>query len=149
MGCMKSQATLHRMVMPGHVCPYGLKAKHLLESRGVTVDDRWLTTREETDAFKAAHGVKTTPQTFIDGARIGGEGAPETVAVAGGVASGFFASAVLMVNNIRDLNLRDVLKVTQENNEFRAHLKYEKREPLIENLDLVVNFDKEFRVRMP
>lgn len=55
----------------------------------------------------------------------------------------------MQVNNIRDLNLRDVLKVTQENNEFRVHLKYEKREPLIENLDLVVNFDKEFRVRMP
>jgi len=28
-------------------------------------------------------------------------------------------------------------------------LKYEKREPLIENIDLVVRFDKEFRVRMP
>ncbi|MFC3786390.1 MauE/DoxX family redox-associated membrane protein [Sphingopyxis italica] len=72
MGCMTKQAILHRMVMPGHVCPYGLKAKHLLESRGFAVNDRWLTTREETDAFKAEHGVKTTPQTFIDGARIGG-----------------------------------------------------------------------------
>lgn len=72
MGCMKSQATLHRMVMPGHTCPYGLKSKHLLESKGYTVDDRWLTTREETDAFKAAHRVATTPQTFIDGVRIGG-----------------------------------------------------------------------------
>ena len=60
------------MVMPGHICPYGLKAKHLLESRGFAVNDRWLTTREETDAFKAEHGVKTTPQTFIDGVRIGG-----------------------------------------------------------------------------
>ncbi|KTD99459.1 glutaredoxin [Sphingopyxis sp. H038] len=60
------------MVMPGHTCPYGLKSKHLLESRGFTVDDRWLTTREETDAFKAEHRVKTTPQTFIDGVRIGG-----------------------------------------------------------------------------
>ncbi|NJB89971.1 glutaredoxin [Sphingopyxis italica] len=69
---MTKQAILHRMVMPGHVCPYGLKAKHLLESRGFAVNDRWLTTREETDAFKAEHGVKTTPQTFIDGARIGG-----------------------------------------------------------------------------
>jgi glutaredoxin len=58
--------------MPGHICPYGLKAKHLLKSRGFAVDDRWLTTREETDAFKAEHGVKTTPQTFIDGVRIGG-----------------------------------------------------------------------------
>ena len=60
------------MVMPGHTCPFGLKAKHLLESRGFAVDDRWLTTREETDAFKAEHDVKTTPQTFIDGVRIGG-----------------------------------------------------------------------------
>ncbi len=66
------QATLYRMVMPGHVCPYGLKARHLLRSRGYTVDDRWLTTRAETDAFKTANDVKTTPQTFIDGARIGG-----------------------------------------------------------------------------
>lgn len=72
MGRMKRQATLHRMVMPGHTCPYGLKSKHLLESRGFTVDDIWLTTRENTDAFKAEHGVKTTPQTFIDGVRIGG-----------------------------------------------------------------------------
>lgn len=69
---MTKQATLHRMVMPGHTCPYGLKAKHLLESRGFAVDDRWLTTREQVDAFKAEHDVKTTPQTFIDGVRIGG-----------------------------------------------------------------------------
>jgi len=72
MARMTKQATLHRMVMPGHTCPYGLKAKHLLERRGFTIDDRWLTTREATDAFKAEHGVKTTPQTFIDGVRIGG-----------------------------------------------------------------------------
>ncbi|PAL22358.1 glutaredoxin family protein [Sphingopyxis sp. GW247-27LB] len=69
---MTKQAILHRMVMPDHICPYGLKAKHLLTSRGFAVDDRWLTTRAETDAFKAEHGVKTTPQTFIDGVRIGG-----------------------------------------------------------------------------
>ena len=53
------------------------------------------------------------------------------------------------VNTIRDLNLQDALKVKIENNEFKAHLKYEKREPLIQNIDLVVRFDKEFRVRMP
>lgn len=53
------------------------------------------------------------------------------------------------VNSIRDLDLKEALKVKIENNEFRAHLKYEKREPLIENLDLVVRFDKEYRVRMP
>lgn len=66
------QATLYRMVMPDHVCPWGLKAKDLLRRQGYQVDDRWLRTREETDAFKAEHNVKTTPQTFIDGARIGG-----------------------------------------------------------------------------
>jgi glutaredoxin len=58
--------------MPEHVCPYGLKAKHLLERKGYEVEDHWLTTRAETDAFKARHGVKTTPQTFVGGERIGG-----------------------------------------------------------------------------
>jgi hypothetical protein len=55
----------------------------------------------------------------------------------------------MQVNAIRDLNLQEALKIKIENNEFRAHLKYEKREPLIQNIDLVVRFDKEFRVRMP
>ena len=64
-------ATLYRMVMPEHICPYGLKARHLLRSQGYEVDDHWLRTREETDAFKASHKVATTPQTFIDDQRIG------------------------------------------------------------------------------
>ncbi|MDH4609784.1 DUF4845 domain-containing protein [Pseudomonas sp. BN102] len=53
----------------------------------------------------------------------------------------------MQVNGIRDLDLNKALKVTLENNEFQAHLQYEKRESLVENLDLVVRFDKEFRVR--
>ena len=65
-------AVLHRMVMPDHVCPYGLKAKHVLQSRGFAVDDRHLTTREATDAFKRQHDVATTPQAFIGDRRIGG-----------------------------------------------------------------------------
>ncbi|MFD2238792.1 glutaredoxin family protein [Aureimonas populi] len=65
-------ATLYRMVTDKHVCPFGLKARALLERRGFTVDDHWLRTREETDAFKREHDVKTTPQTFIAGRRIGG-----------------------------------------------------------------------------
>lgn len=65
-------AVLTRMVMPDHTCPYGLKARDLLRRKGYDVDDRHLTTREETDRFKAEHGVATTPQTFIDGVRIGG-----------------------------------------------------------------------------
>jgi glutaredoxin len=68
----KPVAVLHRMVMPDHLCPYGLKALHLLRRKGYEVDDHHLTTRAEVDAFKAEHGVKTTPQAFIDGRRIGG-----------------------------------------------------------------------------
>jgi len=68
----KPTAVLYRMVMDKHVCPWGLRAKHLLKSEGYRVEDHHLTTREETDAFKAEHGVTTTPQTFIDGQRIGG-----------------------------------------------------------------------------
>jgi glutaredoxin len=71
-GTSPRTATLYRMVMKEHTCPYGLKAKDLLQRQGFQVDDRWLATREETEAFKAEHGVKTTPQTFIDGERIGG-----------------------------------------------------------------------------
>ena len=66
------KAVIHRMVMPNHICPYGLKAVHLLKSAGYEVEDHHLTTREETDAFKAEHGVATTPQIFIGGERIGG-----------------------------------------------------------------------------
>jgi glutaredoxin len=65
-------AILYRMVMEQHVCPWGLKAKYLLERQGFAVEDHWLTTKAETEAFKAEHDVKTTPQTFIGGARIGG-----------------------------------------------------------------------------
>src|SRR5918997_6176169 len=70
------QATLYRMVMDEHVCPYGLKAKDLLRRQGYTVEDKWLTSREATEAFKAEHGVQTTPQTFINGERIGGYDRP-------------------------------------------------------------------------
>ncbi|MCF7701963.1 glutaredoxin [Loktanella sp. M215] len=65
-------AVLYRMVMPEHTCPYGLKSKDLLERQGYTVEDHHLKTKEETEAFKSEHDVKTTPQTFIDGQRIGG-----------------------------------------------------------------------------
>lgn len=65
-------ATLYRMVMPEHTCPFGLKSKDLLEREGYAVDDHFLETREETDAFMEKHGVETTPQTWIDGERVGG-----------------------------------------------------------------------------
>lgn len=65
-------AVLYRMVQADHVCPYGLKALDLLKRKGFSVEDHHLATREETDAFKAKHGVATTPQIFIGGERIGG-----------------------------------------------------------------------------
>lgn len=68
----QKSAMLYRMVMDKHICPYGIKSKDLLEREGYAVEDHYLTTREETDAFKEKHAVKTTPQTFIDGKRIGG-----------------------------------------------------------------------------
>lgn len=66
------RAVLYRMVLASHTCPYGLKAKDLLRRSGYAVEDHLLTTREDTDAFKAKHGVATTPQVFIDGQRVGG-----------------------------------------------------------------------------
>jgi glutaredoxin len=65
-------ATLYRMVMDKHVCPWGLKARDLLKREGFKIEDHWLKTKAETDAYKAANEVKTTPQILIDGKRIGG-----------------------------------------------------------------------------
>lgn len=65
-------ATLHRMVLPDHICPFGVRARQMLEDAGYQVDDRILATRAEADAFEAEHGVSTTPLVFIDGNRIGG-----------------------------------------------------------------------------
>ena len=55
-----------------HICPFGLKAKDLLEREGYDVEDHLLRSREVTDAFKNEHDVETTPQVFIDGSRVGG-----------------------------------------------------------------------------
>lgn len=66
------RAVIYRMVTPQHICPSGLKALDLLRRNGFQVEDRPLRTREETDAFKARHGVPTTPQVWIGDRRIGG-----------------------------------------------------------------------------
>ena len=65
-------ATLYRMVLPDHTCPFGVRAKAMLESEGFQVDEHILSSRDEVDAFQAEQGVQTTPQIFIDGERIGG-----------------------------------------------------------------------------
>ena len=71
---MSKTAKLYRMVTNEHICPFGLKSKHLLQTNGFELEDRHLKSRAEADAFMAEHDVKTTPQTFIDGKRIGGYG---------------------------------------------------------------------------
>ena len=65
-------ATLYRMVLPDHTCPFGVRAKDMLERAGYTVDDHLITSREEVEAFKAKHGIATTPLIFIGDEKIGG-----------------------------------------------------------------------------
>lgn len=55
----------------------------------------------------------------------------------------------MQVNNIRDLDLKKALSITEQADGFKARLQYEKREPLIRNIDLVVKFDHETSVRTP
>ena len=65
-------ATLFRMVLPEHTCPYGVRARQLLIENGLDVDDRVLRSREEVDAVKEEYGVSTTPLIFIGEERVGG-----------------------------------------------------------------------------
>ena len=67
-----SKTVLYRMVLPDHTCPFGVRAKELLESAGMDFEDRILDNRADVEAFKAEHGVATTPQVFVGGERIGG-----------------------------------------------------------------------------
>ena len=65
-------AILYRMKLPDHECPYGLRAKQLLEDAGYDIDDRLLTSRDEVEEFKQEQGVETTPVIFIGDERIDG-----------------------------------------------------------------------------
>jgi glutaredoxin len=65
-------ATLYRMKLPTHECPFGLLAKRMLDDAGFKVEDCLLTSREQVDEFKEEHGVPTTPLVFIDGEKVGG-----------------------------------------------------------------------------
>ena len=66
------QATLYRMVLPEHTCPFGVRAKQMLEDAGYTVDDRILKTREEVEEVKEEYGLDTTPLIFVGDEQIGG-----------------------------------------------------------------------------
>jgi glutaredoxin 3 len=65
-------AILYRMVLPDHECPFGVRAKQMLEREGFEIEEHILGSREEVDAFEEEQGVQTTPQIFIAGERIGG-----------------------------------------------------------------------------
>jgi glutaredoxin 3 len=66
------KATLYRMVLPDHTCPFGVRAKELLEASGYEVEDHLLRSRDEVERYKEEQRVATTPQVFIGGERIGG-----------------------------------------------------------------------------
>ena len=65
-------AILYRMKLPDHECPYGLRARQLLEDAGYEIDDRLLTSRDQVEKFKREQGVETTPVIFIGDERIDG-----------------------------------------------------------------------------
>ena len=65
-------AVLYRMVLPDHTCPFGVRARELLEANDFEIEEHILSSRDEVDAFEDEHGVETTPQVFIGGERIGG-----------------------------------------------------------------------------
>lgn len=65
-------ATLYRMKLPDHECPFGLLALRMLRDAGFQVDDRLLTSRDQVEKFKSEQGVATTPIIFIGGERIDG-----------------------------------------------------------------------------
>lgn len=69
---MAKSAALYRMKTPEHICPFGLKTRDLLKRKGFDVEDHLLESREAADDFKNNNKVDTTPQTFIDGKRVGG-----------------------------------------------------------------------------
>jgi len=61
------------MVMPKHLCPYGLKSLYLLKKHGYEVEDVHLKTKEETEEFKKKHSFPDTPRIYINGEHIGND----------------------------------------------------------------------------
>ena len=55
-------------------CPYCIRAKRLLDMRGVDYEEKELDTdqRLRAEMIQRARGRSTVPQIFIDGAHIGG-----------------------------------------------------------------------------
>ena len=66
------KATLYRMKLPDHECPYGLLALRMLKDAGFEVEERLLASRDEVEEFKSDQSVSTTPIIFIGDERIDG-----------------------------------------------------------------------------
>lgn len=69
---MNKNASIHRMVTPRHLCPWGLKALDLLKRQGYEVEDHHLASEEENERYKKEQGVEETPQISIEGRPVGG-----------------------------------------------------------------------------
>lgn len=69
---MNKQATIYRMVTPKHLCPWGIKAKDLLNRNGYEIQDHHLKSEEENEAYKKKNNYSETPQIFIEGKHLGG-----------------------------------------------------------------------------
>lgn len=65
-------AEIYRMVTPDHLCPWGLKAKSILQHKGYKVKDHHLKSMGENKEYKEKHGYDETPQVWINGEHIGG-----------------------------------------------------------------------------
>lgn len=65
-------AEIYRMVTPDHLCPWGLKAKSILQHKGYKVEDHHLKSMGENKEYKEKHGYDETPQVWINGEHIGG-----------------------------------------------------------------------------
>ena len=68
----KKKAKIVRMVTPDHLCPWGIKAKDLLERNDFEIEDQHLESMDANKAYKEENGYDETPQIFIEGERIGG-----------------------------------------------------------------------------
>lgn len=53
----------------------------------------------------------------------------------------------MQVNNINGIKSQDIMKVTAEGGQFIVDLNYERRESILKNIDIVVKFEKKYRVR--
>jgi glutaredoxin/uncharacterized membrane protein YphA (DoxX/SURF4 family) len=68
----KQKAKIVRMVTPDHLCPWGIKAKDLLERNGFEIEDKHLDSMDANKAFKDKNDYDETPQIWIEGERVGG-----------------------------------------------------------------------------